>query len=97
MSVTFKQVKNAFWMVFGAIAIVVSLNVGILWVYRYFTTPISIEKPIDESENTACLYIQKDLTLVQFNGQRVSRSASFGSRAAAVNVPEGFNTLVFNM
>jgi tetratricopeptide (TPR) repeat protein len=96
MSVTFKKIKDVFWMIGGVIVIVGLLGMGIVWVYRYFTTPISFEKPIDDSVNTACLYIQKDLTMVEFNGQKVTRSAGFGSRAAAVNVPEGNHTVVFN-
>ncbi|GHV92606.1 hypothetical protein AGMMS50268_31090 [Spirochaetia bacterium] len=78
------------------VAAIVVVIMGIVWVYRHFATPISIEKPVDDSGNTACLYIQNNLTMVQFDGRKVRISADFGSRAAAVNVPEGIHTLVFD-
>jgi len=69
---------------------------GIFMAIDLLTPNISIAKPVDNSENTACLYIQRHLTLVSFNGQKIRRTISFFSRAAAVNIPAGQNTLIFD-
>jgi hypothetical protein len=70
-----------------------------IWFYTFWAASvpkISKAKPIDNSGNTICLYVQKNLTLVSFDGKKIKRSAGFGAKAAAVNVPEGEHTLVFD-
>jgi hypothetical protein len=57
---------------------------------------ISKAKPISESSDTACLYIQNNLTLKSFDGRNVERSAALFAKAAAVNVPKGEHRLVFD-
>lgn len=57
---------------------------------------ISQGKPINNSQDTAILYIQTGLTLVSFDGQKINRAPSGVSKAASVSVPSGTYIMEFD-
>jgi hypothetical protein len=80
---------------FVLIIILIVLS-GLLWGLDMIVPDISKAKSLDGGKNTACLYVQDNLVLKLFDGQKVTRKAGFMAKAAAVNVPEGDHSLVFD-
>jgi len=75
--------------------IMVAVVMGSLWIVGLVTPDISKAKPIDDSLNTAYLYVQKNLTLVSFNGKKIKkRTSPFWAKTVAVNVPVGVHTFI---
>jgi len=60
------------------------------------TPDISKAKPIDDSQDTAILYIQEGLTLTMFDNKNIVRKSGFMAKTAEVNVPVGAHILVFD-
>ena len=65
-------------------------------VMKWITPDITKTQPIDDSRDTAILYIQHGLKLVKFDNQNVERKSRFFAEAAEVIVPAGVHVLVFD-
>ena len=85
-----------FKMVLAFFCIIAGLTC-IIFILDLLTPDIAKAKPLDDNPNTATLYIQNGLELKSLNGHQIKvRAARFMAKAIAVNVPAGFNTLVFD-
>jgi uncharacterized membrane protein len=69
ISEIFEKIKNAFYI----IVVIVFVGGSIVMGFRYCQAPlISIEKPIDDSVNTACLYIQPKFPIRFYDNKGIS-------------------------